>query len=119
MMMSSTEARRFGLITMLVLFAAALWQWLRRHHPTAALAAGVLGALFALAGFVWPPPVIALRRGLLLVGRMNAMLLLVVIFWLVFTPVGLARRLARRRRPSPAGWKPYEKRAHDHFEHPY
>ena len=119
--MSSTDARKFGLGAFALLGAIALLLWLRKHHPAAALAVGGTGALLGVGAFVAPSAVLAVRRGWMafarLLGRVNGTILLVVIFFVVLTPVGLIRRLFRRT--APPGWEPHEPRPRDHFENPY
>jgi hypothetical protein len=118
--MSSTEARRFGLQAMALLALVALWLWLRKHHPAAALATAGAGALLGLSGFVTPAALLLVKSAWMglgrVIGRVNGTIVLVVIFFLVLTPVALVRRLFRR---SDGKWEPHEKRARDHFENPY
>jgi hypothetical protein len=115
-----TEARKFAVEMFVVLTAVALWLWLRKHHPAAAAAVGGGGAAILAGGFVAPRAVLALKSVWMgfahVVGRVNGTLLLVVIFFVVLTPVAAIRRLFRK---SPVGWEAHEKRAPDHFEHPY
>jgi hypothetical protein len=118
--LGSTEARRFGLGALVVLGLLALWGWRWRHHPHAALAVAGVGALLALGGFVAPSLVLAVRGAWMgfarLLGRINGTVLLIVIFFVVLTPVGLLRRLFPRSR---GGWRPVERSPRDHYENPY
>jgi hypothetical protein len=123
--MSSTDdsasGRRFGLGGMLVFALCAAWLWRHSHRTTAAGVFAGFGAALGLLGAAWPAGALALRRLWMklarLVGTVNTMVLLTVIFFVVFTPMGMIRRLLRR--PEPRGWEPHERRPADHFDHPY
>jgi hypothetical protein len=115
------KARNFGIGSLILLGAIALWLWLRKDLPHAGAAVGGLAALLLVAGLAAPGAALFLRRGWMLLGhvlgRINGTILLVVIFLVVLTPVSVLRRLlARRPRP---GWEPHEPRARDHFDDPY
>ena len=100
---SRTDRRQlvtFG-VTMAIAFAvvAALRTW-RRGFDTIAVAAGIIAALFALVAFIAPPMLAPVHRiwmrfaGAL--GWINTRILLILIFYLVVTPLGLLMRLFRR-----------------------
>ena len=94
---SPRELRWFGLL--LALFFAIIGSLLRWqfHAPTAALVIWPLGAALALLYYAIPP----LRRPMYIawmylafpVGWLISHLLMAIIFYLVFTPIGLLMRL--------------------------
>jgi hypothetical protein len=118
-------ARTFGVGAFVLLSLVAVWLWLRKHHPTAAASVGGVGALLGVGGLVAPALVWQVRRAWMALvspiartlGRVNAFLVLTVVFFVVMTPVALVRRLFGKK--APAGWTPVEPRPRDHFEHPY
>jgi hypothetical protein len=106
----------------LCVIAAALW-W--RHRVMRAEIIGTIGGALVLLGLAAPSlltrPRIWWWRVARVVGDFNARVLLTVMFFLVFLPLGIVWRLtgkdplARRRRA--AGWSPYPTRYRDrhHF----
>lgn len=90
------ELRRFG-IALVVVTAAAGSLWLWRDHRTAAAVFYAISAYGLLASVFFPP---AVRPAYWLmqkfghaVGWFNTRLILILIFYLVFTPIGLLLRL--------------------------
>jgi hypothetical protein len=83
---------------------------------------GAIAALLILPALAYPPLLRLPHRlwwrlagGL---GWVNSRILLSGLFFLIFTPTGLAMRLTgwdpmRRRRPSGTGWTNYSPRQHD------
>jgi hypothetical protein len=120
--------RSFGLSVGGVLCViAALLLW--RGRVLRAEVVGALGGALVLLGAIAPGllarPRIWWWRGARVVGDFNARVLMSVMFFLVFLPLGLMWRvtgkdpLARRRRDG--GWSPYPERFRDrhHFSRMY
>jgi multisubunit Na+/H+ antiporter MnhG subunit len=94
------ELTRFGGTIALVLVIAAV---VRRHSAGDTLGVNILiagAALFALACVVAPQPMSVVYRWWMHLAEalawVNTRVLLIIIFYLVVTPVGLVMRLARR-----------------------
>ena len=89
------EDRKFGMVLTLVLaFLSGLFCW-RNHQGVSIgfLSAGILSLVFTLvypAGMKYP------QKVLRAIGWFNSQLILVLVYYLVFTPVGLLMRLFRR-----------------------
>jgi hypothetical protein len=121
--------RSFGLSvgTVLLLIAAVL-VW--KERMTAAITLGTIGATLVALGATFPRllkwPSDAWWRMALVLGWINARIILTVAFAVVLTPIGLLWRLigkdplARRRSGWP-GWTPYPDRYRkaDHFTKMY
>jgi len=120
--------RSFGLSVGGVLCViAALLFW--RGRIVRAEVIGALGGLLVVLGAIAPAvlarPRIWWWRGARVVGDFNARVLLSVMFYLVFLPLGMVWRftgkdpLARKR--GAAGWTPYPERFRDrqHFSRMY
>lgn len=90
----------FG-VTMTVAFAivAAIRVW-RRGFDAFAIALFAIAALFALGALVAPAMLTPIRRWWMrlaeVLGWINTRILLILIFYLVVTPLGLVMRLFRR-----------------------
>jgi hypothetical protein len=105
--LSPRPLRRFGLLVGAVLLAGGLWLWQRAavHAPPGAVPLPALvaafGAALAAIALVVPRRLRVLyRRWMTLaftLGWFTSRLLLVAIFALVVTPVGLLARLAGKR----------------------
>lgn len=121
--------RSFGLsvgTVLLLLAALALW----RDRDTVAGILGVTGLLLVVLGRQAPGllkvPSTAWWKMAMVLGHINARVILTGIFVLVLTPIGLLGRLigrdplARRRRNWP-GWSPYPARYKDrtHYRRMY
>ena len=113
--------RSFGISVGAVLCViAAVLAW--RGRTTSAATAGAIGALLLGLGLVYPPllkvPSAIWWRFSEILGRVNARVLLTVLFAIMFVPLGMAWRLtgkdplARRREKWP-GWSPYPARYRD------
>ena len=113
--------RSFGISVGAVLCViAAVLAW--RGRTTPAAAAGGIGALLLGLGLVHPrlltvPSAIWWRFSEIL-GRVNARVLLTVLFAIMLVPLGMAWRLAGkdplgRRRERWPGWSPYPARYRD------
>jgi hypothetical protein len=122
------DERKFGFTVggAFLVLGAALFFW--RHRVAAGAVFGGLGLVLVLLAAVasalltWPNKGwMAFAR---LLGRVNTMLFLSVVFFLVLTPLGAFLRLVgrdelrRRRAPSGTMWMPYPARVGDpkHFE---
>lgn len=121
--------KSFGVsVGAVLLLIAAILVW--RGRITAAEITGGIGAVLLILGLVQPrllkwPSAIWWKFALVL-GYVNARIILSVIFIIVFSPLGLLWRvigkdpLARKRRNWP-GWSPYPPRYQksDHFNRMY
>lgn len=80
-----------------VISAVRVW---RRGFDEVAASALIVAALFALTALLAPAPLAPLYRWWMrlaeALGWFNTRLLLIIIFYLVVTPVGLIMRMARR-----------------------
>ena len=99
-MSSSPTERAFGL-TMSVAFAAlTLLRLWRRGFDDVAILLAVVAALFATIALVAPRSLARIHRGWMrlaeALGWINTRILLILIFYLVVTPLGLIMRLFRR-----------------------
>jgi multisubunit Na+/H+ antiporter MnhG subunit len=86
--------RKFGMTTGIALLAVAVVIIMRRHNPQPAL---TIALIFFILGIATPillkPLYLAWMRFAYILGWVNTRLLLAVIFYLVFTPIGLVMRL--------------------------
>ena len=109
--------------TVLLLIAAFLW-WRGRISPATVLA--VIGSLLVTLGTLAPKllkwPSAVWWKFAMVLGYVNARIILTVIFTLVLVPLGLIWRVIgrdplTRRRTSWPGWSPYPERYRDrtHF----
>jgi Saxitoxin biosynthesis operon protein SxtJ len=95
------QLRSFGLtMAGALVVVAAIRVWRRGNADDVALSAVIVAALFAIAGFIPTEPLapvyrwwMRLAEGL---GWINTRILLILIFYLVVTPLGLVMRLLRR-----------------------
>ena len=121
--------RSFGISVgaVLLLFAAySVW----RGSMTTAQVAGAVGAVLMICGYIQPrllkwPSAVWWKLALVL-GYINARVLLTVIFAVVLVPIGLVWRLIGRdplgrRRASWRGWSAHPARYRDpkHYERMY
>jgi hypothetical protein len=112
--LSATEGRRFGLTlggAFLVLAAVLLW----RDRTVAGLVGGGLGTVILIAGFAIPRRLGPLYRAWMglahLLSMVTTPIFMGIIYFGVFTPVGLVRRIVGRnsiaRRPNEVSyWVP-------------
>ena len=101
--MKIKEDRKFGIVLTLVLaFLSGLFCW-RGHQGVSIgfLSAGVLSLVFTL---VYPVVMKYPQKVLKAIGWFNSQLILVLVYYLMFTPVGLLMRLFRRD-PLDIKWK--------------
>jgi len=123
--------REFGLLVGGVLLALGGWWLYRGKFPALAPVLAAVGALLVVVGTLFPKALVVPNR--LWMGMAEAMgfvtthVILGVVFFLVVTPIGLARRLfggdplGRRGARAESYWKPYTERRGDpkHYEKMY
>ena len=125
---SRKELRSFCLVMAIGLGLFALFAWYR-HSATAINVLGSCSALFLLAAFVYPPvtrPLYAVWMMLArILGYINTHILLALVFYAMFTVVGLTMRLFGRdpldrtlQADRDSYWhrRPVPLPPHDHFE---
>ncbi len=121
-----TEERKFGLVVGGAFALAGLALVLASKDLAAAVAGGLAAALFLTAAAA-PRALAPVRRGWTAfahaLGRVNTVVFLSVVFFLVLTPLGVLLRIAgrdelARRRKGRSTWVPYPERNRDprHFE---
>ncbi len=93
---SRKELRKFGLILLIVMAAVgSLWLW--RERMTAARVFYGIAAYAALSTLLLPVALTPVRWLLLkfahAMGWFNTRLILIILFYLLFTPIGLLMRL--------------------------
>lgn len=121
-----TEERKFGLVVggaFVLLGLGLAWASPRPFGPVLVAA----GCALLLSALVAPPVLAPLRRGWMALaralGRVNSVVFLSLVFFLILAPLGVLLRLAgrdeldRKRRGS-SSWVPYPARNRDprHFE---
>ena len=120
--------RKFGALVggILTLIGALLSIW--KGRMVAGLVLGVPGAVLLVLAAAAPSLLAAPHRAWLkfshVLGRINGLVFLSIVFFLIFTPLGFVLRLfgrdeLRRRGPvRSSGWEPYPERNRDpkHFE---
>ena len=103
------DLRKFGVLLAAVGAVVAGVAWYRQVMPVASWALGIAGCFLALA-LVWPGVLRALHAAWMLLARtlgfINSHLLLAVVFYLVFTPMGLVMRLVGRDPLDRGGFRP-------------
>ena len=121
--------KSFGISVGIVLLLIAGFLVWRERVATAQIVGGI-GAVLLVLGLVQPRllkwPSAVWWRFAMILGYVNARIILTVIFTIVFSPLGLLWRiigndpLARKRRNWP-GWSPYPARYRksDHFTRMY
>lgn len=103
------QPRKFGLsVGSVLLLFATLAHW--RGHPTLAMVLAAPGALLVVGGLLAPALLIPVERRWLavagIIGAFNTRIILIIAYYLLITPVGLAFRLFRRdplERHTPTG----------------
>jgi len=103
------DLRKFGLLLAAVGAVVAGVAWYRHALPTAFWAMGIAGC-FLVPALVWPPALRPLHAVWMLVARalgfVNSHLLLALVFYLLFTPMGLVMRLLGRDPLERRGFRP-------------
>jgi Saxitoxin biosynthesis operon protein SxtJ len=111
------RVRQFGLLGGFLFLAVAGWDAYRNGMSTTAAAFAMLAAVFVVGGLAWPRAFRFVYIGMMVasypVGWVMSHLLLFVIYFGVFTPLGLVFRLLGRDplqlRPEPNAttyWRP-------------
>src|SRR5215213_7006104 len=120
--------REFGLIVGLVFSLLGLWWIYRGKFLNTAYVLTVVGATLVLSGIVVPRILVTPRRAWMKLaegmGYISSRIILMLIFFLVVTPIGLIKRamgwdpLHRRSGPRDSFWHPYPPRQQDprHYE---
>ena len=94
------QLRQFGWMVGVVLIAIGFWQLYRQIHPTARIVLWSLGGCLLVSGLFLPKvlsPIYKLWMGLAgILGWVNTRILLGLIFYLLFTPIGLIMRVLQR-----------------------
>ena len=95
----------------------------RTSNPSiSALAAGDTGAAFAIAAVVYPKALLPLYRPWMklaeALGWLNTRIILILVFYLIVTPIGLVMRLFRRSPLDHAFWSEVPKHSYGdkHYE---
>src|SRR5262245_51553273 len=97
---STRTLRQFAALWLLFFGLLAVWQWLAKENvllaTTFALLAGVIGPL----GLIWPQLLRWIYVGWMIavfpIGWVVSRVVLAILFYGVFTPIGLAFRLTGR-----------------------
>ena len=88
--------RKFGLTMAIAFFVISSLFFLRQKYVVSA-GSLVVSCVFLVAGLVYPlllkPAYIVWMRFAFILGWINTRVILVILFYLVFTPVGLLMRL--------------------------
>ncbi|HLN97803.1 MAG TPA: SxtJ family membrane protein [Pyrinomonadaceae bacterium] len=120
--------REFGLIVGGVLVLLGGWWIYRGKFFHAAGVTLPLGALLIFLGLLWPRALVVPNKAWMLLAEglsfVTTRLILGLVFFLVVTPIGIAKRLTgwdplgRRAPRSDSYWKPYSQRQRDprHYE---
>jgi hypothetical protein len=112
---ANNQARSFGLSVGAVLCAIDLFFWSRGRLVRAEIT-GAMGVLLLVPGLVYPAvlarPAALWWRFSHALGRINARVLLTLVFGAVFVPMSILWRLTGkdplgRRRDRFSGWSPY------------
>jgi len=94
------QLRQFGWMVGTVLILIGGWQLYRQIHPTARIVLWSVGGFLVLSGLLTPkilaPGYKIWMRLATVLGWINTRILLGLIFYLIFTPVGLVMRLSGR-----------------------
>jgi len=93
--LNKQNLKKFGITMGIVLLLIAIFMLIR--HKQNALPLSIIAAIFLAAAIIAPvllkPVYIAWMRFAAILGWVNTRLLLVSIFYLIFTPLGLVMRL--------------------------
>jgi hypothetical protein len=120
--------REFGLIVGAILALLGGWWLYRGKFVNAAPVTLSLGGLLIICGVLLPRVLVFPNKAWMsfaeLLAFVNTRIVLGVLFFLLFTPIGLVKRLSgwdplnRRERRRASYWRPYSKRQRDprHYE---
>ena len=97
---TTKQIRQFGLLVGMVLIAIGSWQLYRQIYPTTRIILWVIGGFLFVSGLLWPKilkPFYILWMFLAhILSWINTRIILGLIFYLIFTPIGLIMRLIKR-----------------------
>ena len=101
--------RQFGAAWLVFFLALGAHQYLARGHPRAGVALGVVAVVFGVLGLAWPAAVRWLFVSWMMlafpIGWLVSQVMLLLMFYLIVTPVALLFRLQGRdplaRKPAP------------------
>ena len=120
--------REFGLIVGGAFLLLATWWWYRGKYATAVDVLFLIGTLLLLLGLIAPRALRYPRRAWMflaeILGYISTRIILALVFFLVVTPIGVAKRLfgwdplGRRGVATESYWKPYSDRQRNpkHYE---
>jgi hypothetical protein len=123
--------REFGLLVGLILILIGSWWLYRGSWKTVATGFIGVGSILVLFGGLFPKALVYPNRAWMGLAKLLSIfttpIILGLVFYLVFMPIGVIKRLfgwdpLRRRASSAASyWVPYNPRQHDphHFEKMY
>lgn len=93
------QARKSALVVAAVLLGIAAWNFYRGRTTVVVIFASI-GAALVVSGLLVPPAARAFHKAWMrlavFLGHVNSRVLLMLMYYLVFTPYGLASRLFRR-----------------------
>ena len=97
---TTKQIRQFGLLVGMVLIAIGSWQLYRQIYTTTRIILWVIGGFLFVSGLLWPKilkPFYILWMFLAhILSWINTRIILGLIFYLIFTPIGLIMRLIKR-----------------------
>jgi len=117
--LDKNNLRKFGIIMGIAFLAITLFVLIRHRHTI--LPTFIISAIFFISAFIIPtllkPIYIIWMKLALILSWINTRLILLIIFYLIFTPVGLAMRLfgvdlldRRIERSKETYWKKKDRR---------
>jgi hypothetical protein len=122
------QAFKFAATIAALIGGIDLWKMFSGHSVHTGRGLAIAAAVLVLYSLVHPAGTLALRKGWLriggVLGRVNSVLILIVLYVAVITPLGLLLRRFGRRFPTKTPGGSYfvprsAERGSKHFEHPY
>ena len=123
--------REFGLLVGGIFVLLSSWWLYRGKFTVVAEVLRPLGALLVLLGLLWPRALVLPSKAWMMLAEalsfITTRLILGLVFFLVVTPIGIAKRLmgwdplGRRGARRESYWQPYSERQRDprHYEKMY